>query len=445
MSPGKFWNEIEGYEWKEVVKIQEKRLQEQLAYVKSHSEFYQKKLADIDLSKIRRVEDLKYIPFTHKEEIRQSLKENPPYGSMVAVSPEKILQIQASSGTTGTPTYYFLTQSDVDAWNEILARVYYAGGIVPGDKYFHAFSMSKGFVGGLPMLQAFLAMNVTVIPMGAESGTERILASMKYLQPDALGCTPYFALYIAENVPRILGVKPAELTIRKLLVGGEPGGGIPTVRRQLEELWGAKVNEVMGGADLAPAFWSECEDQSGMHFVAHEYIIPEIIDPKTGEALEIQEGVEGELVYTAIRREASPLVRFRMRDNVTVTGTDCKCGRKSLKIRCFGRTDDMLIVKGVNVFPSAIQDLVSSFQPRTTGAMEILADFDGHTTQRPLKLKVEYGEHVTQGEIEKLRSDLVIKIKELLVFSPDIEMAPVNSIERPKESKVSLIKRIKTK
>ena len=444
MSSRKYWSEIEGYDWKDVVKIQEKKLQDQLRYVMSNSEFYKMKFDGIHTDKIRKIEDLKNLPFTHKEEIRQSLKEKPPYGLMVAAPKEKIIQIQASSGTTGTPTYYFLTQKDVEAWNEVLARVYYTGGIVPGDRYFHAFSMSKGFVGGLPMLQAFLAMGVTVIPMGAESGTVRILTCMRDLEPNAMSCTPYFALYIAENAERVLGIKANELTMRKILVGGEPGGGIPAVRKQLEDLWGAKENEIMGGADLGPAFWSECEDQSGMHFMAHEFIIPEIIDPETGESLKIQEGVEGELVYTAIGREGSPLVRFRMRDIVVVTGTDCRCGRSAFKIRCVGRTDDMLIVKGVNVFPSAVQDIVTSFQPRTTGAMQILADFEGHTTQKGLKLNVEYAQGLVPDEIEKLKRDLAGKIKELLVFSPEIEMVPANSIERPKESKAKLIKRIKT-
>jgi phenylacetate-CoA ligase len=444
MSTRKFWSEIEGYEWKDVVKIQEEKLRDQLRYVVSNSEFYKKKFDGINIDKIQKIEDLKDIPFTHKEEIRQSLKEKPPYGLMVAAPEDKVIQIQASSGTTGTPTYYFLTQNDVGAWNEMLARVYYAGGIVPGDRYFHAFSMSKGFVGGLPMLQAFLSMGVTVIPMGAESGTGRILTCMRDLRPNALGCTPYFALYLAENVQSVLGTNAAELTIRKLLVGGEPGGGIPAVRKQLEDLWGAKEYEIMGGADLGVAFWGECEDQSGMHFMAHEFIIPQIIDSETGDALKIQEGVKGELVYTAIGREASPLVRFRMRDNVVVTGTDCRCGRKAFKIRCFGRTDDMLIVKGVNVFPSAVQDIVTSFQPRTTGAMQILADFDGHTTQRALKINVEYAPGIPLDDIETLKTDLVGKIKELLVFSPDIEMVPPSSIERPKESKATLIRRIKS-
>ena len=260
-----------------------------------------------------------------------------------------------------------------------------------------------------------------------------------------MSCTPYFALYLAENTPRVLGIKPAELTIRKILVGGEPGGGIPAVRKQLESSWGAKVKEIMGGADLGVAFWAECDDQSGMHFMGHDFIIPEIIDPESGEGLDIQEGVEGELVYTAIRREASPLVRFRMRDRVKVTGMDCRCGRKSFKIRCFGRTDDMIIVKGVNVFPSAIQDIVTGFQPKTTGVMQIMADFDGHTTQKPLHIQVEYSQDVVPPAIEKLKSDLAAKIKALLVFHPEIDMVPANTIERAKELKASLIKRIKAK
>jgi phenylacetate-CoA ligase len=324
----------------------------------------------------------------------------------------------------------------------MLARVYYANGIGCGDLYFHVFSMSKGFVGGLPMLEAFKYMNVAVIPMGAESGTERILRAIRDLRPDALGGTPYFALYLGENAEKILGVPASKLSIRKILVGGEPGGGIPSIRAQIESLWGADERECMGGADLGVAFWGECEDKSGMHFMGHEFIIPEIINPETGEVLKIQEGQKGELVYTAIKREACPLLRFRMRDFVEVTGVNCRCGRKSFKIRCTGRTDDMLIIKGINVFPSAVQDVIGSFRPKVTGAMQIIADFPGHTTQKPLKLQVEYSHNLKHTEIEKLKLDLERKIKELLVFKPEVEMVPADIIERPQAAKALLIKRI---
>jgi phenylacetate-CoA ligase len=439
----KFWNEIEGYEWKDVVKIQEERLKNQLRYLMSCSEFYQKKLrsANIDITRINRLEDLEKIPFTYKDEIRESLKQKLPFGFHLAARMENIIQIQATSGTTGTPTYIALTPSDVEAWNEMLARAYYAGGIFPGDIYFHAWSMSKGFVGGLPILQAFQYMNVAVIPMGAESGTERILRAIKDLKPTALGATPYLAVYLGESSERILGIPATNLSIRKLLVGGEPGGGVPSVRAQIENLWAGDERECMGGADLGVAFWGECEDKSGMHFMGHEFIIPEIINPETGEVLKIQEGQKGELVYTAIKREASPLLRFRMRDHVEVTGVDCRCGRKSYKIRCFGRTDDMLIIKGVNVFPSAVQFVLCFFRPNTTGAMQIIADFPGHTTQKPLKLQVEYSHKLIQPEIEKLKVDLESKIQEMLVFRPEVEMVPSDTIERPQASKVSLIKR----
>jgi phenylacetate-CoA ligase len=179
-----------------------------------------------------------------------------------------------------------------------------------------------------------------------------------------------------------------------------------------------------------------------MHFMGHEFIIPEIINPETGEVLKIQEGQKGELVYTAIKREACPLLRFRMRDFVEVTGVNCRCGRKSFKIRCTGRTDDMLIIKGINVFPSAVQDVIGSFRPKVTGAMQIIADFPGHTTQKPLKLQVEYSHNLKHTEIEKLKLDLERKIKELLVFKPEVEMVPADIIERPQAAKALLIKRI---
>ena len=226
-------------------------------------------------------------------------------------------------------------------------------------------------------------------------------------------------------------------------VGGEPGGGIPAVREKIERLWQAGCYELCGGTDCGVAYWAECHAQRGMHETAQEFLYVELIDPATGAVQPWREGTTGELVYTAIDRECSPLVRFRTRDHAVVTGTTCACGRTAPMIRVFGRTDDMLIVKGINVFPSAIQDVVSSFAPRTTGSLRIVADFPGHTTQTPLRIRVEHGEALGSAAdaIERLRLEVADRLRGLLNFAPAVEMVAPNTFEKPGIHKVALIVR----
>lgn len=444
MSTRPFWHEIEGTERRQVVRVQERKLQTQLEYLWACSPFYQRKLsrAGIGPGQVRTLSDLQEIPFTLKQELRDSIKESPPLGLHLAAPRSQVIQVQASSGTTGTPSYVGVTRRDLWVWSEMGARVFYANGFRPGDFCLHAFSMSKGFVGGVPVLQILQYMGVCDLPIGVDAGTERLLRVLADQRPEAIGATPYFAIYLGEQAQQVLGIPARELSVRKISVGGEPGGGIASVRAKMEEIWGADVREMMGGTDLGCTYWAECEDKSGMHFCAQEFIIPEIIDPESGQALEPREGVTGELVYTAIDREASPLLRFRTGDHVVVTGTGCRCGRTGYKIRCFGRTDDMLIVKGINVFPSAIKDVVTSFEPRTTGLMKIIADFPGHTTQKPLRIKIEHGPGVAPGEVPHLSDELCHKLQSLLVFRPEIEMVPPDTLDKPGVQKVALIERV---
>lgn len=444
MSSTPFWNEIEGLPWREVQRVQEEKLRKQLDYLWARSPFYQRKLAQAGVKpgQIKTLSGLQNVPFTLKQELRDSIKSSPPLGLHLAAPLNEVVQVQASSGTTGSPSYVGVTRRDLWVWCEMGARTFYANGFRPGDFCLHAFSMSKGFVGGVPIFQILQYMGICDLPIGVDAGTERLLRVLADQRPGALTATPYFAIYLGEQAEQVLGVPAREFSVRKISTGGEPGGGIPSVRAKMEEIWGAEVREMLGGTDLGCAYWAECEDKSGMHTCAQEFIIAEIIDPESGQVLELKEGVKGELVYTAIDREASPLLRFRTGDHVLVTGTDCRCGRTGFKVRCFGRTDDMLIVKGINVFPSAIKDVVTTFDPRTTGLMKVIADFTGHTTQQPLKLKVEYGAGLSPDQVGPLREELARKIQSLLVFRPEIEMVPPDTLEKPGVQKVALIERV---
>jgi phenylacetate-CoA ligase len=445
MAPARFFSDIEGLPWTDVLALKEQKLLAQLRYVGAHSELYRRKFAaaGIDVGRLRRAEDLRDLPFTDKAELRESLATGPALGFHRAAPMEQVVQIQASSGTTGSPAYVGLTRRDQYVWQEMGARCLFANGIRPGDMVMHGFSVSRGFVGGLPMAQIVLHLGAIEIPVGADAGAERIMRVMKDLRPQALIATPYFAIHLAEQAPRLIDAVARTLGVRAISVGGEPGGGIPAVRQKIEDLWAAECRELCGGTDCGVAYWAECEHKRGMHETAQEFIHVELIDPATGEPRPWREGETGELVYTAIDRECSPLVRFRTRDHAVVTATGCACGRTAPMIRVFGRTDDMLIVKGINVFPSAIQDVVLGFEPRTTGALRVVADFPGHTTQRPLRIKVEYGPALAgrPDEIARLGDEVAGRLRGLLNFAPAVEMVAPNTFEKPGVQKVALIVR----
>ena len=445
MGDARFFSDIEGAAWDEVRRVKLEKLKAQLRYVAEHSVFYQRKFAaaGVRLTRIARLEDVAMLPLTDKRELRESLQEEPRLGLHRAAALARVAQIQASSGTTGSPAYVGLTARDQFVWQEMGARCLYANGVRPGDLVMHGFSVSRGFVGGLPMSQIAMHLGATEIPIGADAGADRILRVMHDLRPQALLATPFFAIHLAEQAPRLVGVDARSLGVRAVSVGGEPGGGIPAVRDKVEQGWGAECRELCGGTDLGCAYWAECETKQGMHEMAQEFIYVEIVDPDRGDVLPWQEGTKGELVYTALDRECSPLVRFRTRDHAVVTGLRCTCGRTAPMIRVVGRTDDMLIVKGINVFPSAVRDVVTGFEPRTTGNLRIVADFPGYTTQRPLRIRVEHTAALAgQGAaIERLGQEIADKLRGLLNFAPAVEMVPPDTFEKPGIQKIALIVR----
>ncbi|MBC3191805.1 phenylacetate--CoA ligase family protein [Pseudonocardia sp. C8] len=438
------WNEIEAAPPDEARRVQDRQVREQIAYLAAHSAFYRAKFTEhgVDPDAVRGTDDLAGLPFTEKQELRDSLAAHPPLGSHVAAEPDEIVQIQASSGTTGSPSYVGLTAGDVQVWCELGARALYANGFRPGDRLLHGFGMSKGFVGGLPVVQIAQYMGIVDIPVGAEAGAERLLRVAADQAPNALIGTPHFLAYLAEQAPAIVGRPARELNVRTISVGGEPGGGMPTVRENLEALWGATSREMLGGTDIACTYWGECAEAAGMHFLSPDLMVAELIDPDTGDRVEPVEGASGELVYTALQRRASPLLRFRTRDHVVVTGTDCRCGRTGYKVRCVGRTDDMLIVRGINVFPSAVKDLVNGMRPEATGEMRIRPDFDGHSTQKPLPVVVEHAAGLDAERQEALRRTVFDRVRSALNISTTVELVPEGTLKRPDHVKVALVERL---
>ena len=420
--------EIETARPKYVQRLQEAKLGKQLDYLFARSVFYQEKFqaAGLQRKHYRRVRDLERFPFTTKEELRESQAICPPLGKHIAARIDDVIRVHSSTGTTGKPSFVGLTRRDARMWTRLTARSFYTQGLRKQDVVIHAAGLTL-FVAGLSSKDAIEHVGAMFVPIGT-GASEKALMAIQMLKATAMHCTPSYAAYFAEWIRREAKLEARDLGLKKLFCGAEPGAGIPAVRAKLQEDWAARVTEGLGNADMAPIIFSECPQQSGMHFNGPEYVLAEIIDSESGESLPIETGVSGELVYTSLERECVPLLRFRTRDRVTVLGTSCACGRTGFKLRCVGRTDDMLIVLGVNVFPSAVKDVVSSFRPQTTGEIQIVLTEPGPKVAPPLKVVAEYANGCS--ELPTLKQEIERKIKATLTVAASLDLVPAGTLPR---------------
>jgi phenylacetate-CoA ligase len=440
MPDARYWNaEIETMPWDDVRELQLGKLRRQLEYVVARSPFYARKLeeAGVDLDGLGSLEDFTRFPFTTKEELRESQIASPPLGEHAAAELADVVRIHSSSGTTGRPSYVGITNRDRDVWTETISRVYYCEGVRREDVLIHGFGLGF-FVGGLPLKDAVENIGATFIPIGT-GASDRLITAIRDLGGTILTCTPSYANYLGEYLRERHRMEPAELGLKRILLGAEPGGAIPAVRERLAEDFGAFVTEGLGNADLIPVYAGNCDELGGNHFLAPDYLLLEVVDPETGEVLELEDGVEGELVATHLERECVPLVRFRVRDRVVVRTAPCSCGRTGPRFTCIGRTDDMLIVAGVNVWPSAIKDVVTSLHPKTTGALQIVLAAAPPRVDPPLRVQVEYGSDAS--DLGALKQELETLIRDRLIVRADVELVPPETLPRF-EMKAQLIRKL---
>lgn len=399
----------------------------QIRYLLDHSEFYRRKLADAgfgDAASVGGLGNIGDLPMTEKDELRASRTPDQPIGTHLAAPMSDVVRIYSTSGTTGTPSYIPLTRSDLGNWIETSCRSYAASGVARGQKMVSTYNAGP-FVAAVT-LDAFNALDLCQIPVGS-GNTERLMAAVQLLKPEILGCTPSYALHLAEWA-EARGVDIAGSSVRSILVAGEPGGGEPALRARLEAAWGARVTEAMGIGDISVSLWGECEAQSGMHFSGRGFVHFELIDPDTGASVPVEDGAEGELVYTHLKHLAAPLLRFRSRDHVRVSVGLCACGRTAPRVRCIGRTDDMLIVRGVNVFPSAIREVVSQFHAEVSGVVSIRPTVRGVKQAPPLPVVVELADGVRASE--ELAQRIRQRIRDTLVVGTEIQLVPWGALPR---------------
>jgi phenylacetate-CoA ligase len=417
--------------WPELQRSAFEKARRQLERVYSASSFYRRKYdeAGVDPAKIRDSADFATVPFFTKEDERTAQEETPPLGDYLCVEREQVARIYASSGTTGRPTFLPLTAADLATWRRIMARTFYTAGVRKSDTAAVLANLAL-FVGGIPSVDAYTEIGASSVPIGATAGTVRTIELLKELGVTVIALTPSFAVHLAELVRTDLASAPSELGLRLMLVGGEPGGQIPAVRQQIQDSWGCIVRDAMGIGEFGGAMWAESSDQSGMHFCAQAEVYVELIDPDTGELMPFEDGAEGELVYTALEREASPLIRFRSRDHVRVRMAPTPSARTAPRITTLGRTDDMLIVRGVNVFPSAVRDVVAGFAPDTTGHIQIVLRRAGPLAEAPLRIDIELRDRVSGAGRARACERVATALRNRLHFTADVRPVAEGDLPR---------------
>lgn len=407
---------------KDIEALQLERLKSTVAYCYNNVPFYNKKLTEagvFDGSKIKQLSDIQYIPFTTKDDFR----DNYPFG-MSAVPMKDIVRIHASSGTTGKPTVGVYTKEDIDIWSDCVARVAVAGGVTADDIIQISFGYGL-FTGALGLHYGLEKVGATVIP--ASSGnTEKQLMMFREFGVTGLVATPSYALYLSEAIKES-GYPLSDYKLRLGILGSEPC--TPEMRDQIEKNMGVFVSDNYGMTELGgPGVSGDCPVRDGMHF-AEDHFLPEIINKETGEIL--GEGEVGELVVTTLTRRGMPVLRYRTKDITKITYEPCDCGRTHARMsKTMGRTDDMLIIKGVNVFPTQIESALISMEHIGPHYQLIVRRENFKDT---LEIKVELINSdllESYSELESLRKQIEAKLKSVLGLQTKVTLVQPKTLER---------------
>lgn len=405
----------------ELRELQSKRLRETVKLEYENVPLYRARMdaKGVKPEDIRTVEDLRLLPFSEKTDLRDEF----PFG-LFAAPKSQIVRIQGSSGTTGKPIVAGYTQNDVEIWTEMVARAITAAGGGKEDIIQVAYGYGL-FTGGLGAHQGATKIGAMVLPMSS-GNTQRQILMMKELGVTMLCCTPSYATFLGETI-REMGIKPEELKLKSGCFGAEPWS--EEMRAKLEELLGIDACDIYGLTEIAgPGVAFECLEKKGMH-VNEDHVIVEIIDPVTEEPLPY--GEAGELVFTTITKTGMPMLRYRTHDICRLDASLCKCGRTHVRMeKISGRTDDMLVISGVNVFPSQIESVLVGLDGVSPHYMLVV---DRVKSLDKLEVQVELTEEMfsdTVAEIEKLRDDIKEKIKSVVGINTKIQLVPPKSIPR---------------
>ena len=429
------WNENKECMSREQMReLQSKRLKKLVNYVYHNVPFYRKKMQELDLlpDDIKSIDDINKLPFTTK----QDLRDNYPFGLQAAPASE-IVRVHASSGTTGNPTIVGYTRRDLSVWAEVMSRSLTSFGVTRND----IFSVSYGyglFTGGLGAHYGVENLGATVIP-ASTGNTEKHIRLIRDLNITGIACTPSYALYLAETVEK-MGLKKEDLGLKIGAFGAEPW--TESMRKEIEERLGLKGYNIYGLSEImGPGVSYECTEQHGSH-INEDHFFPEIIDPDTLQPLPM--GQTGELVFTTLTKEGMPLLRYRTKDLTYLMDSPCPCGRTSVRMAPIkGRSDDMLIIRGINIFPSQVESVIlemKEFEPQYMLVVDRVNNLD--TLQIQVEVRKDFFTD-DMGAMLNLKKMLANKLKSVLSISADVKLMEPNSIARSQgKSKHVIDKRV---
>ena len=416
------WSKEETYSRKQIEEIQLERLKETVSRVYATVEPYRKKMDDLGVKPedIQSLDDLKKLPFVTK----QDLRDNYPFGYF-GVPKDKLVRIHASSGTTGKPTVVGYTENDLKVWTECVSRIACMGGATEKDVCQICFGYGM-FTGALGLHYGLENIGSTIVP-SSTGNSEKQIMYMQDFGTTLLVATPSYALRLAE-IARGMGVDPAkDLNVKIGLVGSELL--TEAMREEMHKYWGEDmlITSNYGMSELmGPGVSGECEYLDGMH-INEDYFIPEIIDPQTGEVLPA--GEKGELVITCIKKEGIPLIRYRTKDITRLIYEPCKCGRTFVRMENLsGRSDDMLKIRGVNVFPSQIEEVILSFE-ELGPHYEIIVERDGYLDKLTIRVELNVSTD-SFGELERIANSVKAKIRTVLGLDAKIKLESPNTLQR---------------
>ena len=425
-------------------RYQEKKLTKQLKYCYESSELYRQKFDEAGArpEDIKTIDDLRRLPiFMTKDDERKSTEDSlqkygHPFGLHLCAPVEDLYLTGTTSGTTGTPTFsYTFTEKDLDFFGRQIGNRLALSGVGKGDRV--AFFFALGIYATTMTLWGLRGLGALPIDIDARAGTDLLLKFIDITRPTYLACTPSLAEFLIDKTPKALNKEVKDFRLKGLLTTGEIGIAIPEIKKKLESAYGCRAYDYWAPAGNAPGTSCDSDEYYGLHAVAPDVCTSydDLVDPITKEPVDSDvDGAIGEMVHTSLQREACPAVKYAYGDTVQIFTKECPgCGFKGKRAKVIGRADDMLIVKGVNVYPAAIKDIVTTFVPDVTGEMRIVLHNPPPRVVPPMRLKIEHGRDIDQADLPGLANRISGALHDKMKMRPEIEFVEPGAL--PKETR----------
>lgn len=402
-------------------------LQQQLEYVIENSSFYQNILCEFISNSGNIISSFYDFPFTTKREIIADQKVNGPYGSNLCVDIKQIKRIHKTSGTTGRPVIITYTDQDIAHTIKAGAKCFASSGLTSSDVVIHCLNYNM-WAGGFTDHQSLEATGAAVIPFGV-GNSKNLIETILTIQPTAIHCTPSYLSKLELILKTDFNLQPSDLSLKLGLFGAEPGIQDEVFRKNIEQKWKIKaMNANYGMSDVLSMFGGECSKQCGLHFMANDVLLPELLDTKIMKIIPVESGVEGELILTNLCKEAQPLIRYRTNDIIKIISTEeCNCGESGFRFEVIGRSDDMFTIKGVNIFISGIQNILNSYNDEITSVYQVHINKTEPVSNILIKLELRNESDI---DTNSFKDRFIEKFKATTGIKPDLHLTDEGALPR---------------